>query len=195
MLCIPWHLTTLLTPLSILASRFTDTCNSSTPETTCQVVKGRITIQLVGPVDPNEDTIFKAKIASFFPIALDNSEVATVSYFATPSTTSVEESPSSSSSSSTMNALGISAAATVVVFAALLVRGAATRRSSHASVHEEDANDAPEDYKGQDELTIAATAEITCGDDTSPKHHVVNDEEREHWRDLGMGMEGDLVTL
>ena len=48
-----------------------------------------------------------------------------------------------------------------------------------------------QEYKGQDELTIAGTAELTCASaDPSPKCHVVNEEEREHWRELGM--EGDV---
>lgn len=56
-------------------------------------------------------------------------------------------------------------------------------------------DDSPQEgYKGQDELTIAATTEMTCAsDELTPKHHVVNDEERDNWRDLGM--EGDLVTV
>jgi hypothetical protein len=131
------------------------------------------------------------KIASLFPIALDNSDVSSITYLvvSTP-VTSTDENEASSHHISTF---GISMAATAVIAAALLARGAATRRVVQDPVHP-DTDHSKVDYKGQDELTIAATAELTCAsDDPSPKHHVVNEEEREHWRELGM--EGDVVSV
>mmetsp|Transcript_3157 Transcript_3157/g.5177 ORF Transcript_3157/g.5177 Transcript_3157/m.5177 type:complete len:197 (-) Transcript_3157:526-1116(-) len=179
----------------LISSFFSDTCTSITPGTNCQVIKGAITILLLGPIASNEESLFLTKIASLFPIALNDME-ASITYLATPTnstnfsateTTNNSTTTTTQAASSTITTFGITAAATAILTIALLTRGAVSRRFTQ---------DAPEDtkeYKGQDELTIAGTAELTCAsDDPSPKHHVVNDVEREHWRELGMGDSVDV---
>ncbi|KAK1744494.1 hypothetical protein QTG54_005027 [Skeletonema marinoi] len=171
------------------------TCTSTTPGTNCQVIKGAITILLLGPIASNEESLFLTKIASLFPIALNDTE-ASITYLATPTNstnssateTTNNSTTTTTQASSTITTFGITAAATAILTIALLTRGAVSRRFTQ---------DAPEDtnpeYKGQDELTIAGTAELTCAsEDPSPKHHVVNDVEREHWRELGMGDSVDV---
>jgi hypothetical protein len=160
-----------------------------------------MTILLTGPISPNEETLFLAKIASLFPIALDDSDTS-ITYLPSPAASSSSSSTDDDNQSSTTSysPFGITVAATAVVAAALLARGAANSRRSPTdeSPAHPDTGDSPpkalgeeeDGFKGQDELTCAGTAELTCAsDDTSPsKHHahVVNDEEREHWRKLGI---------
>lgn len=154
-----------------------------------------MTIFLTGPISATEETLFLAKIASLFPIALDDSDMS-ITYLPTPAASS-SSSTDENQSSTTYSPFGITAAATAVVAAALLARGAANSRRSPTdeSPAHPDTGASPkalgeeeDGFKGQDELTCAGTAELTCAsDDTSPsKHHVVNDEEREHWRKLGI---------
>lgn len=136
-----------------------------------------------------------AKIASLFPIASDDTEVSSITYLGgTPTPVTSTKDAKEEASTYNVSPFGITVAATAVVAAALLARGAATRRTVQDPAHPEDTDNSKEEYKGQDELTIAATAELTCAsDDPSPKHHVVNDEERDHWRELGM--EGQMVNV
>jgi hypothetical protein len=152
-----------------------------------------MTILLSGPITSTEETLLLAKIASLFPIALDDT---TITYFVTPSPASSSTTDQSQSATS-YSPFGITVAATAVVAAALLARGAVTgRRGVHndSPAHPDTAESKKEDgFKGQDELTCAATAELTCAsDDASPKHHVLNEMEREHWRELGITVEGDV---
>ena len=113
-----------------------------------------------------------------------------VTYLATPTSSTEANTSNSSQNFSTKSAFGITAAATAVVTIALLTRGMISRRCTN----DDTTGSFPtskQEYKGQDELTIAGTAELTCASaDPSPKCHVVNEEEREHWRELGM--EGDV---
>lgn len=95
-------------------------------------------------------------------------------------TITTQSTHASNASSSTLSAFGITAAATAFLTVALFARGITKRFTQN----EEDSEG---EYKGHDELTIAGTAELTIADESSPKHHVVNEEEREHWRELGMG--------
>jgi hypothetical protein len=115
-----------------------------------------------------------------------------VTYLATPtSSTQANTTSNSSQNFSTKSAFGITAAATAVVTIALLARGMISRRCTNDDTTGSFPTKDNQEYKGQDELTIAGTAELTCASaDPSPKCHVVNEEEREHWRELGM--EGDV---
>ena len=166
-----------------------DTCTSTTPGTNCQIIRGALTILLHGPITPDEESLLLAKIASLFPLTMEDDTEVSITYLPTPS--SSQSSSSNSSHASTMSAFGITAAATAVVTIALLTRGIISRRFTNASTGHFPTKDTHGEYKGQDELTIAGTAELTCASaDPSPKCHVVNEEEREHWRKLGM--EGDV---